>query len=227
MSNSLKLMTETVEDVRYVLEEGAAGEPKKLFIEGVYMQAGIPNRNKRIYPIDVLAGEVNRYVRESVEKNSALGELNHPTTPTINLDRVCILIKELKQDGNNFIGRAQVTSTPQGEIVRGLINDGVRIGVSSRALGSLRPLSEGINEVQKDLRLLAVDVVSDPSAPDAYVQGILENVEYFFDAAKGTLIEKKLDDVRSELRSMTVSEINENKVRLFGEFLEGLKTVRK
>src|ERR1017187_2004694 len=214
---SLKLITELNESVTYLTEELEG--VKRRFIHGTFAEAEINNRNKRRYPLPILEREVNRYVKENVEKNSAFGELGHPTGSNINLDRVCILIKELKQDKNNFIGKALVTNTLIGKTVEGLISDGARMGVSTRALGSLKPLTGGINEVQDDLHLLAVDVVADPSAPNAFVNGIMENVEYIYDAAKGAYIEQELDDMKKSLKNMSLKQIQEAKGVMFEDFL--------
>jgi len=221
----MKLIREHVENVQYI-REGEEGS-KTLYIQGTFAQAEVANRNKRIYPLSILENEVGRYVNEKVKHNSAFGELGHPPGPSINLDRSCILIKELKKDGNNFIGKARVTSEGLGKIVSGLINDGAQLGVSTRALGSLKPLKDGINEVQSDFRLLAVDVVADPSAPDAYVNGIMENVEYFWDAAKGTWGERVIEEARQEVKKMTLTEIEERKLALFEQFITALSNQTK
>ena len=161
-----KLFTELIEDVQYITETKESGG-KEWFIEGIFLQSEIKNRNGRIYPINILEKEVNRYVTESIQKNRAYGELGHPAGPSINLDRVSHLITELKRDGKNFIGKAKLTETPMGQIARGLLESGANLGVSSRAMGSLKE-QNGIMVVQEDLRLsTAADIVADPSAPDA------------------------------------------------------------
>jgi hypothetical protein len=174
----MKLITEVVEDLKYVTEAKENGK-KDLYIEGIFLQGGIKNRNGRMYPIDVLEKEVSRYNEQYVQKGRALGELGHPDGPTINLDRVSHKIVELRRDGSNFVGKAKIMETPMGSIVRNLIGEGVTIGVSSRGMGSLKLNKEGVNEVQNDFYLAtAADIVADPSAPDAFVNGIMEGVEW-------------------------------------------------
>jgi len=219
---SLKLITELNEDVEYIFEEKEG--MRRYYIKGVFAEADVDNRNKRRYPLPILEKEVNRYVKENVQKNAAFGELGHPTGSNINLDRACILIKELNKNNNAFMGKALVTNTPVGRIVEGLISDGARLGVSTRSLGSLKPISGGINEVQDDLRLLAVDVVADPSAPNAFVNGIMENVEYIYDAAKDAYIEQHIDDTKKALRGMSIKQINAAKLALFEDFINKLSS---
>jgi len=220
----MKLLTELNEQVEYITE--AIGETKRTFIKGIFAEAEVLNRNKRMYPLDTLQREVTRYVNENVATNSAYGELNHPDGPGINLDRACILIKEMKKDGNAFVGKALVTSTPMGKIVEGLINDGARLGVSTRALGSLQPIKEGVNEgsfiVRPDLRLLAVDVVADPSAPNAFVNGIMEGREYIYDQARNVFVEQFLDETQKALKGMTQKRVDEAKLAIFEDFLSKL-----
>ena len=174
----MKLITETIEDVKYLTEASENGT-KKMYIEGTFLVGDTVNRNNRMYKMDTLRKEVARYTKDLIETNRALGELGHPDTPTINLDRACIKITALQEDGNTFKGKALVLETPYGQIVKNLIESGVNLGVSSRALGSLQQTKEGYNLVQDDLRLAtAADVVADPSAPGAFVQGIMENKEW-------------------------------------------------
>jgi hypothetical protein len=214
----MKLITEIIDQpLKLVVEETESGS-KKQFLEGVFMQASIPNRNRRIYPIATLQREAHRYMTENVSKNRAYGELNHPEGPNVNLDRVAVHIKNLRQEDNNFMGKAQIASTPMGDICRGLVADGANLGVSTRALGSLKPLKEGLNEVQDDLRLLAIDVVADPSAPDAYVNGIFEGREYIFDAAHGQVIET-VEKQYKALKRMTMDEVEKNRVMFFENWL--------
>jgi hypothetical protein len=216
----MKLLSELVEQVTYITE--GEGANKKHFLEGIFMQAATPNRNKRIYPVGVLANESARYMREHVATNRAYGELGHPAGPNINLDRVAIHIKNLQQEGNNFKGRAMIASTPMGDIVKGLVADGASLGVSSRALGSLKPIQENLSEVQNDLRLLAIDVVADPSAPDAYVNGIMEGREYIYDAARNVYVEQYLDSTRKAVRKMKMDEVERRKLGLFEGFINTL-----
>ena len=158
-----------------------AGE-KKHFIEGVFLQGNIKNRNGRVYPMETLTNEAKRYSEKYIANNRAFGELGHPDSPTVNLDRVSHLITELRPDGDNFIGKAKIMGTPMGEIVKNLINEGAKLGVSSRGMGSLKPGKDGANEVQDDFFLAtAADIVADPSAPDAFVEGIMEGKEWIWD----------------------------------------------
>lgn len=211
----MKLISELNESLEF-LTEGEDGN-KKLYIKGIFAQAEVVNRNNRIYPISVLENEINRYIKENVTTGSALGELNHPSGPNLNLDRACILIKQLQKNGNDFIGKAAVLNTPTGKIVEGLIEGGARLGVSTRALGSLKPYSknEGVNEVQDDLRLLAVDVVGDPSAPNAFINGIMEGTEYFYNNQTGAYAEK----VKEIIKKLPTKEIEERKLEIFEAFV--------
>ena len=177
----MKLITEINEDVKYVTEAKEDGT-KSLYIQGPFLQAEITNRNGRCYPASVMENEVNRYTKDLVESGRALGELGHPDTPAINLDRVSHMIVSLVREGNNWNGKAKIMNTPMGNIARGLIEDGVRLGVSSRGLGSLETRN-GIKYVKEDFRIsTAADIVADPSAPDAFVNGIMEGVEYWYNA---------------------------------------------
>lgn len=213
----LKLITEINENVEYLTE--GEGPAKRTFIRGIFAEADVDNRNHRRYPFPILEKEVARYTQANIMTNGAYGELGHPTGSNINLDRACILIKEMKADRNTFVGKALVTNTPMGKIVEGLIGDGARVGVSTRALGSLKPINGGINEVQGDLRLLAVDVVADPSAPNAFVNGIMEGVDYIYDAVKGTYLEEHLDEHRRHLRTLSIQQYNDAKVAIFEGWL--------
>lgn len=190
----LKLITETIHDVRTRIDERTSpdGKTPSYFIEGIFMQGNKKNQNGRMYPTEVLQREVARYQKEYVNQKRALGELGHPENPTVNLDRVSHMITDLSQDGDNFYGRAKImTELPMGNIVKGLINEQVRLGVSSRGLGSLRETHEGINEVQDDFFLATVDIVADPSAPDAFVRGIMEHRAWVWES--GVLKECELD----------------------------------
>lgn len=218
----MKLLAERAEDIK-VIEEGVEGK-KNVFIEGVFMQYDSPNRNKRVYPRNVMEKEVNRYINENIKNGRGFGELNHPSGPTINLDRVSHLITELRMENNGTVyGKAKITSTPQGDIVRGLLSDGAQLGVSTRGLGSLKETKNGIMEVQSDFRLVtAADIVADPSAYDAYVRGIMENVEYYYDAVKGTYAERVVEQQHTEMKKMSVREINEAKARFLEKLLDSL-----
>lgn len=219
----MKLITEITEELKYLSEEGTEGK-KNLYIEGIFLQGNIKNRNGRRYPTEVLAKEVERYRKESIDKNRAYGELGHPDGPSINLERVSHMIKDLRQDGDNFVGRAKIMDTPYGNIVRNLMGEGARLGVSSRGMGSIREVN-GINEVQEDFYLAtAADIVADPSAPDAFVNGIMEGVEWIWDS--GILKAKKLEETKKEINkaaaSVDKSKLQEAKVLAFKKFLSNL-----
>ena len=176
----MKLIKEVTEEIKYISELNEETGKKSHFIEGVFLQSNLKNRNGRMYPKEVMQKEVARYTKESIDKKRAYGELGHPDGPTVNLDRVSHMIVGLKEDGDNYIGRAKILDTPMGRIVKELIDEGASLGVSSRGLGSLKERN-GVNEVQEDFMLAtAADIVADPSAPDAYVQGIMENKEWTF-----------------------------------------------
>jgi hypothetical protein len=217
------LITETIQDVRYVTEAREDGK-KNLYVEGIFMMAEHPNRNNRIYRRPILEGAINKYTEQYINNNRAYGELGHPQGPTINLDRVCIMHESLKWDGNNVIGRAKVTSTPFGQIVRGLIEDGASLGMSSRGMGSVMEGKNGIMEVKDDFMLAtAADVVADPSAQNAFVRGIMENVHWVYDAASGSWrAQEFLESAKAEMRKSTVSQINENSIVYFERFLNKL-----
>ena len=219
----MKLITELVEQVEYMTEAKESGD-KEHYIHGVFLQADRKNRNGRIYEMTVLEPEVNRYVTEIVKNNRAYGELGHPEGPAINLDRVSHIITELKRDGTNFIGKAKLTNTPMGNIAKGLLESGANLGVSSRALGSLQPDHKtGAMMVQPDLRLAtAADIVADPSAPDAFVKGIMENVDWLYDPVKDTWREEKLDNMKKQIHSMSIREIEDQKLAIFENYISSL-----
>jgi hypothetical protein len=217
----MKLFTELVENVELITEADENGK-KQLFIEGVFLQANIKNRNGRIYPMSVMEREVSRYNEEVIGKNRAFGELGHPSGPTINLDRVSHIITELKKDGNNFIGKARITETPMGQIARGIMESGGQLGVSSRAMGSLKE-NNGVMVVQDDLKIsTAADIVADPSAPDAFVKGIMEGVEWVFDPIKGTWFEEKAEDIVKQIHKMSKSQLEEQKLSIFENYIASL-----
>jgi hypothetical protein len=177
----MKLICEQIENIQYVVEAKESGK-KDYFIEGIFMQGDVQNRNGRVYPVSVLQREAERYMKEAIAQNRAYGELGHPNGPSINLDRVSHMIKELRQDGNNFYGRAKIMDTPMGNIVKSLMDEGGQLGVSTRGMGSLRENKKGFMEVQDDFHLAtAADIVADPSAPDAFVRGIMEGVEFWYE----------------------------------------------
>lgn len=202
----MKLITEQIEDVKYITEKREDGK-KNFYIEGIFMQGGIKNRNGRVYPVDVLVSEANRYAQELVAKGRAYGELGHPNGPSINLDRVSHRIVELKQVDNtgNIYGKALVMDEGMGKIARGIIDMGGTLGVSSRGMGSIKEGKDGIMEVQKDFYLAtAADIVADPSAPDAFVQGIMEGVEWVWD--NGILKAQKLEEAKKEINAAAASK---------------------
>lgn len=215
----MKLICERLdESLTKPLVEEVNGQ-KKMYIEGVFLQAGIKNKNGRIYPAETMNREVQRYVKEYVQKDRALGELNHPPTPSVNPERACILIKELRQDGDNWVGKALVTSSPMGQVVRNLIDDGVRFGVSSRGLGSLKE-TNGVMVVQEDFRLAtAADVVHDPSAPDAFVNGIYESADWVWD--NGALKETQIQEYKRQIEEAASNRkrLEEVTLKAWNDFL--------
>jgi len=214
------LITEYLEDTtRAYIEEGKNGS-KDLYLQGIFMQAEQRNRNGRIYPRSILEAQVNRYVTEYVRTNRALGELNHPQSPVVNPERASHRIVELTSEGNNFVGKALVLNTPMGNLVRGLIEGGTQMGVSSRGLGTVRQNSRGVNEVQSDFRLVCVDVVSDPSAPDAFVNGIMEGHEWVWD--NGKLIEQEAEKIYKLIKRTPKARLEETQLAAFQDFVNKL-----
>ena len=214
----MKLITETIEDVQVITE--GKGADKKLYIEGVFLQSEIKNRNGRMYPFSVLEKEVERYNEEYVKTSRALGELGHPDGPTVNLDRVSHRITTLKAEGNNFIGRAQILNTPNGNIAKALLEEGVKLGVSSRGMGSIDK-REDCGVVMDDFMLAtAADIVADPSAPDAFVNGIMEGKEWAWD--NGILKETKVAKYQRYMDDATRQNLEERTLRVFNDFLTGL-----
>jgi hypothetical protein len=216
----MKLITEEVTNVKIITE--GKGVNKKLYIEGVFLQGEIKNRNGRMYPISVLSREVNRYNENFVAKGRALGELGHPDGPTVNLDRVSHKITCLEQDGNNFRGKAQILNTPMGKIASSLLDEGVMLGVSSRGVGSLQTTSEGYKVVGEDFMLAtAADIVADPSAPDAFVSGIMEGKEWVWEG--GILREQLASKTQKRINTLVDQRrLDEQKLNLFQEFLSNL-----
>jgi len=216
----MKLITEEVSKVKFISE--GKGANKKLYIEGVFLQGGIKNRNGRMYPVETLAREVGRYNESFVKKGRALGELGHPDGPTVNLDRVSHKITSLTQEGNNFRGKAQLLSTPMGKIASSLIDEGVTLGVSSRGVGSLREDNTGAKVVGEDFQLAtAADIVADPSAPDAFVNGIMEGKEWVWEG--GTLREQLASRTKRRINTLVGQKrLEEQKLSLFSEFLSNL-----
>ena len=216
----MKLIKEHTEEVKYLVEE-KLGKGKEYFIEGVFLQSNLKNRNGRVYPTEILDKEVKRYNEEYVTKNRAFGELGHPDSPTINLDRVSHMIKSLRREGDNFIGRAKIMDTPYGKIVKSLIDEGATLGVSSRGMGSLAQKG-GVSMVQNDFTLAtAADIVADPSAPNAFVEGVMESKEWVM--VDGKFVEKDLIEAQRIIRKTSSKNLNEAKLKLFVSFLEKIK----
>lgn len=220
------LMTELNESLQ-IIKELAEDGGKKFYVEGVIMQGNIKNRNGRIYPMEMLVKEANRYSNEYIGNNKAYGELNHPTNrANIDLERACVMFTELRQDGNNIVGKARVLeSLPMGKIVRGLIDEGANLGISSRGLGTVKKNSQGIMEVQNDFVLMTPgDIVADPSGPNCYVQGIMEGVEFFYDVASGNWEAMKVMEQHVEEIHKNYKKIDEAKAfKMFETFLSKLK----
>lgn len=215
----MKVLQELNEEVEVITEDVEGS--KRLFIHGVFLQSNIVNRNKRLYPKHIMDAEVNRYINEKVEKDMATGEAGHPNGPTINVDRISHKITSLKEDGNNWVGKALIIPTPMGNIVRTLMEAGVRLGVSSRAIGDVKRNRQGINEVQTNFRLsTAADIVTDPSAPDAFVQSIHENQEWVM--KDGIWTPEEHDEARRLVESAHRSQIEEIGLNLFNQFLSKL-----
>jgi hypothetical protein len=215
----VKLITETIQNISYLKENREDGG-KAYYIEGPFLQTEIKNRNGRLYRKEVMQKEVDRYIKEYVNTKRAFGELGHPDGPSINLDRVSHMIVGLKEDGNNYIGRAKImTETPMGRIVKNLIDEGAQLGVSSRGMGSLKVNSEGVNEVQDDFYLAtAADIVADPSAPDAFVRGIMEGKEWMM--VEGRFVERQYDQVRDIIQQTKGKDLDAVKIAVFETYLK-------
>lgn len=217
----MKLITEVNEQVRYITEEKEG--KKNLYIEGVFLQSNLKNRNGRMYPAEIMEKEVTRYMKEAVESRRAFGELGHPDGPAINLDRVSHIITELRRDGDNWVGKAKITDTPMGKIAQGLIESGGQLGVSSRGLGSLKENRDGVQVVQDDFHLAtAADIVADPSAPDAFVRGIMENKEWVI--VNGVWTEQHCDMSKKVIKKASKKELEEAKLQVFHRFLSHLSS---
>ena len=216
----MKLIREEIESVEFIVEQ--KNGKKSLYIEGVFLQGNIKNRNGRMYPMETLRREVSRYNENHVVSGRALGELGHPDGPTVNLDRVSHKIVSLKESGSNFVGKAKILNTPMGKIAAALVEEGVKLGVSSRGIGSLRQTKEGINVVGDDFMLAtAADIVADPSAPDAFVEGIMEGKDWVWDG--GILREKYAQKTYREINTLVdQSALDEKKLNLFNDFLSNL-----
>jgi hypothetical protein len=212
----MKLITEHTQEVEYIIE----GKGKEQYIQGIFMQADLKNQNGRIYPHAVLQKEVSNFNTKYVKEGRALGELGHPMGPIINLDRVSHVIKELKEDGKNFVGKAKVMDTPNGKIVKSFISEGVKLGVSSRGMGSVKTNKSGVNEVQSDFVLSTVDIVADPSAPDAFVNGIMEGKEWVWE--NGVIKEREIDIMKKTIENANMRELEQKKLEVFTKFLQNL-----
>jgi hypothetical protein len=218
----MRLIREVNESTQFIVEKDLNGKGKNYFIEGVFLQSELKNRNGRMYPESVMDKEVARYMKENVDNNRAYGELGHPDTPSINLDRVSHMITSLKKEGTNYVGRAKILETPMGMIARGLLDGGANLGVSSRALGSLKSNNEGVQIVQDDFMLsTAADIVADPSAPDAYVRGIMEGKEWVF--VDGKFVERHIEEAKSFIRKTSSRNLEEAKVLAFQRFLSKIR----
>ena len=214
----MKLISEEVTNAEYLIEE--KNGKKEYKIRGVFLQSNVKNRNGRVYPREILVREVNRYTKEFINKNRAFGELGHPDGPTVNLERVCHMVKSLTPDGDNFIGEAKIMDTPYGKIVKGLIDEGAQLGVSSRGMGSVVERN-GVNYVKDDFYLAtAADIVADPSAPDAFVEGIMESRNWVWE--NGILKEKEIEAWKNQIRMARQRSLDETKIKVFESFLKKL-----
>ena len=217
----MRLIREVL-DTTNLIVESKLGKGKEYFIEGIFLQSELKNRNGRMYPESIMDNEVGRYIKESVEKNRAYGELGHPDTPSINLDRVSHMIVSLRKEGTNYIGKAKILETPMGQIARGLLDGGANLGVSSRALGSLQTNNEGVQIVQDDFMLsTAADIVADPSAPDAFVRGIMESKEWVF--VDGKFVEQHIEEAQRSIRRASSRNLQEAKIYAFQKFLSKIR----
>ena len=217
----MRLIREVFEQTNTIVES-KLGKGKEYFIEGIFLQSELKNRNGRMYPESVMDNEVGRYIKESVEKNRAYGELGHPDTPSITLDRVSHMIVSLRKEGTNYIGKAKILETPMGQIARGLLDGGANLGVSSRALGSLQTNNEGVQIVQDDFMLsTAADIVADPSAPDAFVRGIMESKEWVF--VDGKFVEQHIEEAKRSIRKASSRNLEEAKIYAFQKFLSKIR----
>jgi Prohead core protein serine protease len=218
----MKLIRENIETVNYISEAREDGK-KNYFIEGIFIQTEKANRNGRLYEKKMMEPVIEKYINESVKNNRAFGELNHPASPAINLDRVCIMIKELNWADNDVRGKALVTETPMGNTLKGLLESGARLGVSTRGMGELEARSDGVLLVKPGFLLAtAADVVADPSAPDAFVTGIMENVDWFYDPASGEWFTKRVEETKNQIKKMSLREIEEKKIAMFENFINSL-----
>tara|TARA_R100001591_G_scaffold93988_1_gene99892 strand:+ start:27 stop:680 length:654 start_codon:yes stop_codon:yes gene_type:complete len=217
----MKLICEVIENNLEFIAEAKEDGSKNYKIKGIFMQGEIKNRNNRIYPVQVINEQVEKYKKNYIDKNRAYGELGHPSGPTINLERVSHMITDLYRDGNNFIGEAKIMDTPYGKIVKNLMDEGAQIGVSSRGMGSLKDNGNGAQVVQKDYHLAtAADIVADPSAPDAFVEGIMEGKEWIWD--NGVLREAQIAQYENQISTTSKENLEEAKMKVFSDFISKL-----
>ena len=215
----MKLICEELDNVEFICEASKTG--KKYFIEGIFMQANVKNRNGRVYPKEILQKEVKRYETNYIKQKRAFGELGHPDGPTVNLERVSHMITDLKQSGNDFVGKAKIMDTPYGKIVKNLIDEGARLGVSSRGMGSLKPVGRDIQQVQDDFYLAtAADIVADPSAPAAFVNGVMEGKEWIWD--NGILDERAVARIGKNISKVSQKDLEEESLKAFKTFMSKL-----
>lgn len=216
----MKFIPELLEDVQIIVEDATIpGAAKSYFIDGIYVQADTPNRNRRTYPLPIIQKEVMRYKEQFIDQKRSLGELGHPESGSINLDRASHLITKLEQVGNDFVGRSKLLDTPMGKIAKNFIDEGVKLGVSTRGFGTLKAERNGISEVADDFHLATVDIVADPSAPNAFVSGIMENKEFYLTEG-GVLVERVQSRIESAVRKRELDE--SMMIKIFEEFIDGL-----
>lgn len=217
----MKLIREFIpeDEIEFLAEANESGG-KDYYIKGIFLQADKKNRNGRLYPKSIMEKQINEYNKNFVERNRAVGELGHPATPTINPDRVSHKIVELREDNNNYEGKAKIMNTPMGQIVKSFIDDDVLLAVSSRGVGSIKTNSKGISEVQDDFRLSTVDIVHDPSAPDAFVEGVMENYDWYYD--NGILVAQQIEEIRKNIKVTPKSQLQEKKVELFERIISSM-----
>ena len=217
----MKLLVETIQQDIKIIKEDVDKKKPSYYIEGIFMQADCENKNQRIYPLEIIVREVDNYNRNYVRQNRALGELCHPESPHVNLERVSHLIKSLVLNGNDVYGKAKLMDTPFGKIAKNLVDEGVKLGVSTRGVGSLRERTSGIKEVQDDFQLNAIDIVADPSAPEAFVEAIMENREWVYE--NGVLKAKQIEEYKKEIQTTKKRNIEKKILNIFDDFIGKLK----
>lgn len=218
----MKLIREYVpeDEIEFLTESNENTGGKDYYIKGIFLQADKKNRNGRLYPKNIMEKQINEYNETFIKKNRAVGELGHPSTPSINADRVSHKIIELTESNNNYIGKAKIMNTPMGQIVKSFIDDDVLLAVSSRGVGSIKTNNQGISEVQEDFKLSTIDIVHDPSAPDAFVEGVMENYDWYYD--NGILKAKQIEKIRKTMSKTPKAQLAEKKVELFERFMESI-----